>query len=242
MSLCKGRIFLGSSGIVVDEVEFSKKHVDTDLWDENIEKKILEKIKNKAFEQARSIVQDAQKQAIQIRNDAYEQGYKEGYKKGMAKAHEEIEKIKKDTAAKLITIVNNIENEKKKIFEKYIDEILKLIFISVEKLSDIVFVEQKKAVIKDILEDCLQEIDNSSQVKIFVNEQDYPLIKEIIEEIKCNYPDIKKWDISVKQGLSSGSVQIDTGTSMVEDAFLKRKEKLMEIIKNISLEEEYEDK
>lgn len=232
MSSCKGRIFLGGSGIVVDEIEFSKKHVELDLWDENIEKKILEKIKNKAFEQAKSIVQKAQKEAITIKNNAYQEGYRDG----LVKANEEVEKIKKETANRLTSILNGIEGEKKKILGKHIEDILKLIFISIEKITSIVFDEQKKIVLKGILEDCLKEIEGNTQVKVFVCEQDYPLINEVIEIIKPNFPDIKKWQLSVKENLSCGTVEIDTGASKIEDSFLKRKEKLLDIIKDLTLE------
>ena len=42
MSSSKGRIFIGKSGLLVDEVEFLQKDKELNLWDEEIERKFLE--------------------------------------------------------------------------------------------------------------------------------------------------------------------------------------------------------
>lgn len=231
MSSSKGRIIIGNTGLVIDEVEFAKKHKELDLWDENTEKLFIEKIKQKASVQASKIIKDAQEKAISIKKQAYNEGYQEGLKK----AQQEIDDLKAQMKDRFLDLINSMDKEKQKIIKSYKDDILELILISVEKITGLAYTKERKKILNELLNSCLKEIKEARSVKVYVSEEDLPLVEELIEPFKEKYIDIKNWHIMKKDNIKAGEVVLDTGVVKVTDSFNKRYEMVKKILEDVEL-------
>ncbi|GAB6887484.1 FliH/SctL family protein [Desulfothermus okinawensis JCM 13304] len=231
MSSSKGRIIIGKTGLVIDEVEFSKKHKEIDLWDENTEKIFLEKIKQKASFKASKIIKNAQDDAKKIKQQAYDEGYREGLKK----AKEEIDSLKVQMRDKFLSILNSIEREKENILKSHMDDILNLIFVSVNKITGIAYVEHRKEILEELLNSCLNEIKESKTVKVYVSKEDLPMVEELIEPLKGKYVDIKNWHLLTRDNIKAGEVVLDTGVAKVTDSFDKRYDMVKKILQDVEI-------
>lgn len=231
MSSSKGRIIIGNTGLVIDEVEFAKKHKELDLWDENTEKLFIEKIKQKASVQASKIIKDAQEKAISIKKQAYNEGYQEGLKK----AQQEIDDLKAQMKDRFLDLINSMDKEKQKIIKSYKDDILELILTSVEKITGLAYTKERKKILNELLNSCLKEIKEARNVKVYVSEEDLPLVEELIEPFKEKYIDIKNWHIMKKDNIKAGEVVLDTGVVKVTDSFNKRYEMVKKILEDVEL-------
>lgn len=232
MSSSKSRIFIGKTGVVLDEVEFSQSHKKLDLWDEDTEKRFLQKVKAKATKQAKEIIRQAQEEAEDLKKIAYEKGYKEGLLKG----EQEVFNLKQEMEERLLSILKKIEVEKQKIYDKYKQEILELIVLSVDKIVGHVFLKNKKETLSSLFQECLEEIDTSNKVEIKVHKEDAPILQELLQGIKEKYPGIKSWDLRVSGSLKQGQLVLDTGINKIETDLDDRKQKVFKILENISLE------
>lgn len=93
---------------------------------------------------------------------------------------------------KFLSILNSIEREKENILKSHMDDILNLIFVSVNKITGIAYVEHRKEILEELLNSCLNEIKESKTVKVYVSKEDLPMVEELIEPLKGKYVDIKK--------------------------------------------------
>ncbi len=235
MSSSKGRIIVGNTGFVIDEVEFAKKHNELDLWDEETEKKFLNKIKQKASVEASNIIKKAYEKAKSIEQQAQKQGYNEGYQEGLKKAQQEIDELKSQMKDRFLELINSMDKEKQKIIKSYKDDILNLILISVEKITGFAYIKQRKKILDELLNSCLKEIKEAKSVKVYVSEEDLPLVEELIEPFKEKYIDIKNWHIVKKDNIKAGEVVLDTGVVKVTDSFNKRYEMVKKILEDVEL-------
>jgi len=251
MSSSKGRIFIGKSGLLVDEVEFLQKDKELNLWDEEIERKFLEiereflkKIKDKATEEARRILKEAQEESISIKKNAYEEGYTEGYRDGRQKAEKEVEKkflkLKEEMSARFLNILEGIEKQKRNIYNRFREDILNLILVSVEKITTIAISKNKKQILSNMLEESLREIEEAKKIKITVSKEDVEIVQTLLESIKDRFPGIGNWELKETDSLKEGELVLDIGTTRVENYLENRKEMVFKILENVSLEQEGE--
>ncbi len=239
MSSSKGRIIVGNTGFVIDEVEFAKKHKELDLWDEETEKRFLNKIKQKASVEASNIIKNAYEKAKLIKQQAQKQGYNEGYQRGyeegLKKAQQEVDDLKCQMKDKFGTLIDSIEEKKQNIIKTFIDDILELILVSVEKITGFAYIKQRKKILDELLNSCLKEIKEARSVKIYVSEEDFPLVQELIEHVKEKYIDIKNWHIMKKDNIKAGEVVVDTGVVKVTESFNKRYEMVKKILEDVEI-------
>ncbi|WP_461833996.1 FliH/SctL family protein [Desulfothermus sp.] len=235
MSSSKGRVIVGHTGFVIDEVDFAKKHNQLDLWDEETEKNFLNKIKQKASLEASNIIKNAYEKAKSIEQQAQKQGYNEGYQEGLKKAQQEIDELKSQMKDRFLELINSMDKEKQKIIKSYKDDILNLILISVEKITGFAYIKQRKKILDELLNSCLKEIKEAKSVKVYVSEEDLPLVEELIEPFKEKYIDIKNWHIVKKDNIKAGEVVLDTGVVKVTDSFNKRYEMVKKILEDVEL-------
>ncbi len=230
MSSSKGRIFIGQSGLVMDEVEFTHRQKMEQIWDEETEKRFIEKIKQKATQQAKAIVEEAKTEALEIKRRAYE----EGYKQGKEDAQKEIESLKTETSQRLISILKDIESQKAKIWEQFSEDLLILIDTCVKKVLTVSFEEHKKKVLESLLSRSLDLVEEKREIVLALSEEDRGLLEEILKEVRKDYPHIQKWNIEWRTDIPSGSVIIETRDSRIEDSFKDRMEQVLTLLDEIS--------
>ncbi len=232
MSLSKNRIFIGQSGLILDEVEFARRQREENLWDKETERRFIESIKQKAMEHAKKIIDEAKKEAEKIKKQGYEEGYRDGQKRG----EEEIKKIKQDISTRLLKILEGIDKEKTKICSQFKEDLCQLISICVKKVLNLSFEENKKKVLLSFLDEILEVLEEKQKISLILSEKDREIIEDSLEQIRHKYQRINKWDIEWDCSLPQGAVVVETKDSKVETSYDDRIQEIMKILEKINLD------
>lgn len=133
--------------------------------------------------EAKRIVDKANQDSAQLREDAKASGYDEGYQNGEAEALKIAEAAKLECEAR--------ENELQAYYQQKLEE-LEPVFI--EKLTDIyehifrVDLSDKKELIMYLLSDAMRNIDGSKNFFIHVSKEDYDFVSENREDLTRGLP------------------------------------------------------
>ncbi len=229
MSLSKNRIFIGQSGLVLEEEELLRQQREDNLWDEETEKKFIEKIKQKAREQARKIIDKAKKEAEILKKQAYQEGYKEGQRK----AEEEIKRLKETISSNLAKILEEIDRQKIKIWSAFKEDLSQLVGICLKKVLHVSFDKNKREVLEAFLNEVLEIVRENREISLLLSEKDREIIEDILNDIKKRYQKIEKWNIEWHKELAEGTVIVETRDSKVETSFEDRIKEVMRILERI---------
>ena len=134
----------------------------------------------KTDEDVRNLLLDAEKQAVEIRDNAKKKGYDEGYEKGY---FDGIEKAKAEIGQKYAALLNSVKGisetalaEKHKIIKNTEDDIVDL---SIEIARKVVNQElaADKQIIVGFVKEAIKRLEDKEKIIIYCHPQDIELIK-----------------------------------------------------------------
>lgn len=163
--------------IDLEEAEklIAEKHEDIKLLQDEYSELML-----KTDEDVRNLLQDAEKKALEIREDAQKKGYEEGYEKGY---YEGIEKAKAEIEQKYASLLNTVKSmsesaliEKNKIIKNTEDDIVAL---SIEIAKKVVNQElaSDREIITGFVKEAIKRLEDKEKIIIYTHPQDIELIK-----------------------------------------------------------------
>ncbi|WP_081674171.1 FliH/SctL family protein [Butyrivibrio sp. VCD2006] len=175
---------------------------------EEIQAQIDEQIRM-AEEQAKQLVDDAQAQADEIRNQAMEEGRAAGYEEGIRQAAEEIEKMRADAEAE-------IEAEKQKQQSDFQQLVASIEPDMVDVLTQIyehvfnVELRENKDIILHLIRTTLSKMDSGTDIILHISSDDYDLVSD------------------EKSNLEEAMASPNSTLEIVEDPLLKENECIIE--------------
>lgn len=160
-----------------------------------------------AEQKATAILENAEKQAERIKNEALKKGYQEGFKKGeeagKIKVQEESNSLKKFFQ----DAIEEVSSLKSSILKEMEQEIVKLSLMLAEKLVLNSFQIHPEA-IASIIKDLIKKVEDEEEIKILVN----PSVLPILEEYQHQFLDIIKSESKLK---IEGDAQISEGGCLI---------------------------
>lgn len=156
-------------------------------------KKVADKVVKSAKEEADSIVSQAHNEVEQMRAAAYDEaehikqqakqeGYEAGYNEGMTAAQKEMQ-IKSDALEQRMQEVELELREKEEILVKNTEyRMVELLCHLIPSVTGVV-IENQKEVLLYLINNAMQDLDNSNKFVIKVSTDDYEAVAERKEEI-----------------------------------------------------------
>lgn len=163
-----------------------------------------EQILDDAREQVKQILAEAEAQAEQIRNRAYEEAKNQGYSDGRELAQAECEQLKQKLSEQIEKNRTEYEKQVEELEPAFVEMVIKI----VKKLTGVVL-EDKRAIVMHLLEQAFSKIDAAPGYLIRVSPEDFELV------------DSKKTDLVWK--LKEG-----TTLEVIEDRMLRKGQCIIE--------------
>ncbi len=199
------------------------------------EKKAFEDIQNQknkivseALLQAKKIKDDAEHDAIIIKENAREKGYEEGLEDGKREAVEQQQK-NIDATVKLLADINQA---KESLYISHENEILDLAYEITQKIT-LSEIKTDKSIVFNIVKQALKSFRNSDYVKISLAKSDVSADvvtdEEFLKKIAGNIPYI---DIELLPDAKSGTVLLDNDKEIIDASVPTQLDLLKEILNN----------
>jgi flagellar assembly protein FliH len=184
------------------------------------------KKKEKLFkEKAEKIVRDAEKNAVQIEQDAYQKGYQEGNAKGTADG------LAKYTAEvkRLGQVIGVVDQERKTFHTKDMEQLFMLVRIMVDRLVNHE-VSVNPLISQAFLQKALQYVVENSSVKVYLNPDDFARIKEASLLDPALLEGRGEIQLIEEPSITMGGCKVETDFGEVDVTLDNCKEKLYEAV------------
>ncbi|HAG90806.1 MAG TPA: hypothetical protein DCL41_02985 [Bdellovibrionales bacterium] len=181
----------------VEEVE-SQSHKDM------VEQEVLERLKE---------VQEATYQ------EAFALGKEEGSKQAFEAVKAELEE-KISQFGELIEQLRSLRSEVLKHHEK---EIIEMVF-SIGKKIALKDLSEDSSVIKDLVEELVDESEKDEEIKIFLSPHDHAFVSEQISSGNFKFPDLNRLKLISKEAMTSGGCLVQTRFGSIDSQVEQRVE------------------
>lgn len=176
-------------------------------------KEMYLRIIEEANSEGRTILTDAEDEALRLHAEARESGYKEGYEAGYLESKREAQSMLEEAAG----IRELLDNRKDDIYRVAEEEILQLVLdISTKVIGD--EITQNKASILSLVNQALQKCAFKKQLVLRVSSQDYEFINENKERICTLVEGISDIEIVSDLSLSAGSCIVETPSGEINSS------------------------
>lgn len=167
-------------------------------------RKVIEEAKNEAKNEAKRIIEQAKKEAEQLKNDTLAAAQKKGYEEGIKQVQREALKLKEDYEDK----VKKLQSEYETLFTSLEPQMAQIIAALVEKITGIL-VEDKEDVILYLINKAVKNMDKSDEYTIRVSKDDFDYI-------------------TMRKNLLQGAIGREVMLNITEDPTLQKNQCLIE--------------
>jgi len=209
--------------------------------EENIKQNIKKEIKKEIEEEKKEYLffKERIEELDNIKKEAYDKGYKEGleagkregeaigYKNGLEKAQREFEEKLEMFGKNLAVSIENIELFKEKVLNNAKADTLELAVLMAKKIVSREITLNPETFIS-IIEESLKNITAKDKINIFLNNEDYNLIKQK----SLVFADNDKIILSSDSKLKRGEIKIISDLEQLSYSIDENIEKLGENLKN----------
>jgi len=170
-----------------------------------------ESIRDKAREEAKSMVAHAASEADRIRELARQEGFQAGFEKGLQTAKElflsEIDQAQK--------IKDQIVLERETLYEQFERDLVNLA-LDIAKRVIYDRLEADDTALKHVVESTLQKIKGRAKVQLRISKYDYQKILDLKNTFVSKLQYLENLDIIQDDLLSPGSCIVDTGSGVID--------------------------
>ena len=159
---------------LIKTIEEEKKHI----------KEMSEDIINKAMLEAQCIVEEANKKAIDIASEAYNEALDNGFKEGIIKGEQEAIELRQEAES----ILQKARDEKEEMFKDIEPKMVNILIELVKNLTS--YVIEKEDIIIYLIKKGFSEIEIMEDINIHVSDDDFEFVnknkKKLYENISQN--------------------------------------------------------
>lgn len=181
-------------------------------WTQADEDDYLARIKEKATAMAASILEEAKSEAENIKQKAHE----EGYNQGLAEAQAELTAFQNGVSDSVNAVLSSIEGQCSNIFSQWREEIVGVARLAVEKVTAIEISEERAAMLDALISESVAALETRRSIIIKVNQEDEPVISDIISMAQEKFPDVKSWRVKADASITPGGMVVESESSLVE--------------------------
>ena len=225
-----GTVYMGGGAFSLDSVEGAKSQ----NWTEADEAAYLERVRQKAVGMATDIVDQARREAEDLRAQARDAGYNEG----MAQAEQEIEDFQNAVGGSVQAVLAAIEGQCSSIFANWRDDLVVLLRIAAEKAVGMPLVDDKARLLEEVYTQAVAALENRRNLVIRVNPEDEPAIADIVALTQARFTDLKAWSVKSDPKIQPGGLIVESDDSLADNRMEKRAALVAEVLKSLTLPQE----
>jgi len=200
-------------------------------WNEETEEEYLERVRQRARNQAKAILDEAQSQAEAIKAQAYEDGLNSAREEAEASLSAEREGLKR----RFEELMQAFEREKVKLREACTGDLLRLLTAAVEKAVRTEFDSRKQEVLENLLGESLALLEGQREIAVSVHEDDLPAMRELIARLQDRGTLHGVWTVRSSTALRAGDLVIETPDGRIDNSLETRMEAVREVLEQIDL-------
>lgn len=222
-----GRIFIGTKDSELHDVEAAKSRA----WTAEDEERYLMRVRARAEEMAKDILSRAEAQAINLRQEAHDQGYAEG----IQKAEAELEGLRSSMAETVNAVLGAIEGQCSSIFGAWREDLTALLRLALEKTMGIAVTEERAAMLEALYVEAVKTLEKHRSINVRVNPEDEPVVADIINTSKERFPDLVTWKVLADKSITPGGIIVESESSLADNTIESRKAAINTVLENLSL-------
>lgn len=169
-------------------------------------RELSNKILEEANNDAKKLMDDANTKAGKLFEESKKNGYDEGYKKSTEELKNLLLEAKQD--------IENAHEYKEKLLNNLEGEIIDLILSSVNKIIKTKLDESDEVIVNMILE-TIDTLNSRDRLIIKISSEDFDTTSKLRNKILAVYPGIKDIEIKIMDGYTSGDMEIESESGVV---------------------------
>lgn len=173
------------------------------------------------LEKARAERQEAERLRLAARDD--------GYQEGMRQSASELNEFRGELGQSLGSLLRAIERERHQILDAWRDDLVELVQCASQAGAAYVLQKEHKAVLKNMVFQALDQLENRAIVQLRVNPADEDAINDMFRAARERFPELKQWVINSDASIEQGGLIAESGTGSVD----LRRENFREMVSGV---------
>lgn len=212
-----GTIFMGPNPLHETSLARVQNMRASTAWNEETEKEYMERVRTRARDMARSILEKATAEAQSLRETAQ----REGYEAGMAQASAEVAEFKDNLGSAVDAVLGALEAQKDTLAAAWREELATLLRLCVEKIVAHEVGEDRRALMQALLDDALAHLGESARYVVRVAPDDEGLVGDILSS--AHGPAAAAFSVRADAALEPGSLILECEAGIADNSLEGRR-------------------
>ena len=211
-----GTIFMGPNSLHETSLSRVQNMRGGTAWNEDTEREYMERVRVRAKDMAREILEKASFEAQTLRETAR----KEGYEAGMEAASAEIAEFRENMGGAVSAVLSAIESQKETAAAAFREELALLMRLCVEKIVAHELSDDRMTLMRALFDDAVAHMGESLRYAVRVAPEDEPLVADIVAS---GAGAAKAFSVRADASLTPGSLILETDSGMVDNSLAARR-------------------
>jgi flagellar assembly protein FliH len=216
----------GPSEMTVHQIEGTK----TQVLDEKTEAAFWERVRARAEEKARGILNQAMAEAAAIRDQARQ----EGIQAGLAEAGQACQAHLASLGQTLASLLAGIEADRVNLWTRHRQEFAQLLRLGVEKTLRVELSERRREVLASLLEQAVELLDTRQGFSVVVAPGDEADVSELLAEARKVHPALGAWRVKTDPAMTPGGARLESEAGMADNAVDTRFEQISDLLDRVA--------
>ncbi len=209
-------------------------------------KRRSDEIIREAEQQAQEINSQANQKAQEIEQKAQdvlagaEQRYQDVYNEAVQKAQTDLNRILAQNQQALgestAVVLLSIHEQLGKFYDVWKEDLKQLVLEAIEVGTGWIANTEKEAILKQLLDECVQKLIDKKNFIVRVNPADAELITQVLENSRE-----KAWSMESSKELEPGSLELESDNVFIKNSHSERQKFVQEILDNLILPKSHDE-
>ncbi len=214
-----GRVFMGVDTpgpdvSTIQEIEGKRRLV----WDQATNAELVERVKQRAQDMAREIIEEARAEAVRIKEAAHA----EGFEQGLAQAREQVEQEQTALAAAVAQALSAVQTQARAVWTAQRKDFIDLIRMAVEKTVAVELSQRRAEILEKLMDQGLETIDSLRSLTIRAKPEESELLSAIVTHMAEHFPELKHYRVKPDPAIELGGMVIESADGMVDNTVATR--------------------
>ena len=213
-----GTIFMGPNPLHETRLDKMENSADARAWSAATEAEYMERVRVRAKEKAREILEKAQADAQKLK----EKALRDGYDEGMREASNELEEFRSGMSQAVSAVLSAIREQREDLARAWRGELVTLMRLAVEKIIDHELSENRLELMTALFDGAVARLNENARGVVRVSPEDEPVVADIIAQAAPHFPD-SSFVVRADPKLEPGSLIIENDESMADNSLKSRR-------------------
>jgi len=226
-----GTIYMGPGSMRERTLSQLESGRNSPRWDEDTEAEYLARVRARAEEKARIILETAHSDAARLREEARRQGYQQG----IEQAQQELEEFRATMGDSVSAVLGAIQAQCTSVFNAWRQDLVTLLRACVQRSVAMQLSQQREAVLEAMFTKAAEALDSRRVLVIRCNPEDTPAVEDIVDTAKERMAELERWTVKPDDSVQPGGLVIDNNEGMASCTVESRLAVVDEILSQLEL-------